>query len=32
VKRPKLDGFTVIIDGCLEEDRGVHHKQRHTGK
>ena len=32
VKRPKLDGFTDIIDGWLEDDRGVHRKQRHTAK
>ena len=28
-KRPKLDGFTGIIDGWLEGDREVHRKQRH---
>lgn len=32
VKRPKLDGFTEIIDAWLEEDRGVPRKQRHTAK
>ncbi len=32
VKRPKLDGFTGIIDGWLEGDRAVHRKQRHTAK
>ena len=32
VKRPKLDGFTGIIDGWLEGYRGVHRKQRHTAK
>lgn len=32
VKRPKLDGFIGIIDGWLEVDREVHHKQRHTAK
>ena len=32
VKRPKPDGFTKIIDGWLEEDRGSRHKQRHTAK
>ena len=32
VKRPKLDGFTGLIDGWLEGDRGVHRKQRHTAK
>jgi len=31
-KRPKLDPFTGIIDGILEEDRTVHRKQRHTAK
>ena len=32
VRRPKLDGFTDIIDGWLELDRGVPRKQRHTAK
>jgi len=32
VKRPKLDGFTGIIDGWLEDDRGLHRKQRHAAK
>ena len=32
IKRPKLDGFTEIIDAWLEEDRGVPRKQRHTAK
>ena len=32
VKRPKLDGFTEIIDGWLEEDRGSRPKQRHTAR
>jgi transposase len=32
IKRPKLDGFTEIIDRWLEEDRDVHRKQRHTAK
>ncbi len=32
IKRPKLDGFTGIIDGWLEGDREVHRKQRHTAK
>lgn len=32
VRRPKLDGFTGIIDAWLEADRGVHRKQRHTAK
>jgi transposase len=31
-QRPKLDPFTNIIDGILEEDRTVHRKQRHTAK
>ena len=31
-KRPKLDGFTDIIDRILVEDRTVHRKQRHTAK
>ena len=31
-KRPKLDGFTDIIDLILEEDRAVHRKQRHPSK
>ena len=32
VKRPKLDGFTEIIDTILEVDRQVGRKQRHTAK
>lgn len=32
VRRPKLDGFTDIIDSILELDRQVHRKQRHTAK
>jgi Transposase and inactivated derivatives len=32
IKRPKLDGFTEIIDAWLEEDRGMPRKQRHTAK
>lgn len=32
IKRPKLDGFTEIIDAWLDGDRDVHHKQRHTAK
>ena len=32
VKRPKLDGFTEIIDAWLEGDKAVHRKQRHTAK
>lgn len=32
VKRPKLDGLTDIIDGWLDDDHGVHRKQRHTAK
>jgi transposase len=31
-RRPKLDGFTGIIDRILEEDRSAHRKQRHTAK
>ena len=30
--RPKLDGFTQIIDQNLEADKQVHKKQRHTSK
>jgi len=29
-KRPKLDGFTPIIDGYIEGDKSVPRKQRHT--
>ena len=32
MKRPKLDGFTEILHGWLEEDRGSRHKQRQTAK
>ena len=32
VKRPKLDGFTEIIDQWLSEDNGRPFKQRHTAK
>ena len=32
IKRPKLDGFTEIIDGWLLEDQGRNRKQRHTAK
>ena len=32
IKRPKLDGFTEIIDAWLDGDREVHRKQRHTAK
>jgi transposase len=32
IRRPKLDGFTEIIDAWLEEDRSVPRKQRHTAK
>ena len=32
VKRPKLDGFTEIIDGWLKGDREVHRKQRRTAR
>jgi transposase len=31
-RRPKLDGFTDIIDGYIESDKLVHRKQRHTAK
>ena len=31
-RRPKLDGFTRIIDQILEADVGSPHKQRHTSK
>ena len=32
VKRPKLDGFTEIIEQWLREDLGHPRKQRHTAK
>lgn len=32
IRRPKLDGFTEIIDGWLREDQGRNRKQRHTAK
>jgi len=32
IRRPKLDGFTEIIDQWLREDIGQHRKQRHTAK
>ena len=32
INRPKLDGFTEIIDAWLAEDRGRNRKQRHTAK
>ena len=32
VKRPKLDGFTDIIDQWLRDDIGTPRKQRHTAK
>ena len=32
IKRPKLDGFTEIIDGWLEEDKKLPRKQRHPAK
>jgi len=32
IKRPKLDGFTEIIDVWLAEDQGRNRKQRHTAK
>ena len=32
VRRPKLDGFTGIIDQILEADKLAQKKQRHTSK
>ena len=32
IKRPKLDGFTEIIDQWLRKDLGQRAKQRHTAK
>lgn len=32
IKRPKLDGFSAIIDQWRHDDLGVHRKQRHTAK
>ena len=32
MRRPKLDGFTDLIDQWLEEDRRRPCKQRHTAK
>lgn len=32
IKRPKLDGFTEIIDAWLDGDKTVHRKQRQTAK
>jgi len=32
IKRPKLDGFTAIVDAWLAEDLGRNRKQRHTAK
>ena len=32
INRPKLDGFTEIIDAWLAEDRGRNRKRRHTAK
>jgi transposase len=32
VRRPKLDGFTSIIDQILEADKDLPKKQRHTSK
>jgi len=32
IKRPKLDGFTEIIDAWLDGDRDVHRKQHHTAR
>jgi len=32
IKRPKLDGFSEIIDQWLRDDVGQHRKQRHAAK
>jgi len=32
IRRPKLDGFTDIIDQWLQSDIGQHRKQRHTAR
>jgi transposase len=32
IRRPKLDGFTEIIDAWLDGDKDVDRKQRHTAK
>jgi transposase len=32
IRRPKLDGFTEIIDQWLRDDVGQYRKQRHTAK
>lgn len=32
IKRPKLDGFTEIIDAWLEADKVIQRKQHHTAK
>ncbi len=32
VRRPKLDGFTGVIDAILEADRAEPRKQRHTAQ
>ena len=32
VRRPKLDGFTGIVDTILEADRAEPRKQRHTAQ
>ena len=32
IRRPKLDGFTEIIDQWLRDDIGQHRKQRHTAR
>lgn len=32
IRRPKLDGFTEIIDQWLKDDLGRNRKQRHTAK
>ena len=32
IKRPKLDGFTEIIEAWLDGDKNAHRKQHHTAK
>jgi transposase len=32
ITRPKLDGFTEVIEQWLRDDAGQHRKQRHTAK
>lgn len=32
IKRPKLDGFTEIIEAWFDGDKNVHRKQHHTAK